>query len=96
MAPEPDDLDALKARIEAARGDTTPPPEPSISGLSFSSQIGIEMIAGVLVGSFIGYWIDRAAGTSPLFFIFCFFLGIGGSVMTIKRLLAKHGDSLEK
>ena len=38
-------------------------------------KMGLELVAGVAVGSTFGYFVDRWLGTMPLFFIICFFLG---------------------
>lgn len=48
-------------------------------------RIGSEFIAGVAVGGFIGYWIDRAFGSSPFGFVFFFLLGMGAGLLNVVR-----------
>ena len=58
-------------------------------------QVGVDLLSGVLAGSFIGYQLDNLIGTKPIFFIICFFLGIAGSVRNIMRTI-KNTNSLDK
>jgi ATP synthase protein I len=48
-------------------------------------HVSVDLLAGVLGGSFIGYYLDKWLGTMPVFFIICFFLGIAGAVRNILR-----------
>ena len=48
-------------------------------------QVGIELVSGVAVGSFIGFGLDRWLGTLPLFFIVCFFLGAAAGFRNLIR-----------
>ena len=49
-----------------------------------------DLIAGVAVGGFLGYAIDRFFGTSPWFFIVCFFLGFAAGVKNMLREFNKR------
>jgi ATP synthase protein I len=48
-------------------------------------RMGLELVAGVGVGSTFGYFIDRWLGTMPLFFIVCFFLGAAAGFRNMIR-----------
>jgi ATP synthase protein I len=46
---------------------------PSIGGAGV--QVGVELVAGVIGGGLIGYWLDRWFETWPVLFLVFFFLG---------------------
>lgn len=89
-------LDQLSQRISAAK-----PPEPTADdaqeaagrqGLSQALRLGVDLVAGVLVGAGLGYAIDQVAGTSPWFLIVCFFLGTAAGF----RNMLKSVERLDK
>lgn len=53
-------------------------------------KIGIELVAGVCVGTFVGFYLDRWLDTSPLFFLLCFFMGVAAGVVNIIRMTKEH------
>lgn len=86
-------LDELGKKIELAKKNSLPE-EKETSGPGAMS-IGIELLAGVVAGSFIGYHLDKWLETKPIFFLLCFFLGIAGAVRNIIRTV-KNTNSLDK
>lgn len=78
---EPDDslpsLGSLQDRIDEAKrrqeSKVIKDDEPVSPGDAM--KMGVELVAGVAVGSVFGYFVDKWLGTMPLFFIICFFLG---------------------
>ncbi len=50
-----------------------------LQGLSFLSQIGVTMAACVLIGVFLGRFIDSFLDTSPWFLLLFSFLGVGAA-----------------
>ncbi len=68
--------------------------EKTIGGTQFIS----ELAAAMLVGGFLGYYIDRWFATEPLFFTICLFLGVAAGVLNIYKLSVKNdgNDSDEK
>jgi ATP synthase protein I len=60
------------------------------------SELGLVLLVTVLVGVLGGYWLDRQAGTLPVFAMVGFFLGLaaGGRAVwqLIARFLASHED----
>ncbi len=97
--------DELDRRLQQARGEdhTTPETgrqEPKATqttnkGLGGSLRSSTEMIAGVLVGSGIGWAIDKVFGTWPAFFIVFFLLGSAAGMLNVVRegLKMKTGPS---
>jgi ATP synthase protein I len=85
--PEENDLPSLEElgrKIEKAKQEAAEPEaEKSTSGKAL--EVGIDLVAGVIGGSFIGYYLDKWLGTKGVFFIICFFLGIAGAVRNILR-----------
>lgn len=82
-------LDELSRKLEAA----TPLPEASShedaptrsQGLSLAMRLGVELVAGVGVGTGLGYWLDVTIGTIPLFLILGFLLGCAAGFLNMKR-----------
>jgi ATP synthase protein I len=54
-------------------------------------RIATEMVAGLMVGGFMGWMLDRLLGTTPLFMIVLFFLGAAAGMMNIWRMAKGHG-----
>ncbi len=52
---------------------------------SYAFRIASELIAGPVVGAFIGYWLDRLFGTQPIFLIVLLFLGFAAGMVNIFR-----------
>ncbi|MDE1152638.1 MAG: AtpZ/AtpI family protein [Micavibrio sp.] len=44
-----------------------------------------ELVAALIVGGFLGFWVDKWLGTMPLFLILFFFLGFAAGFMNIYR-----------
>lgn len=85
-------LDSLDAQIRKARGASDPKaaPEAEDGGKSTALRSGTELIAGVAVGGFIGYYADDWLGTRPALTIFGIFLGMAGGVMNIYRAVSSE------
>lgn len=57
-----------------------------LQGLSFLSQIGITMAACVLVGVFLGKFLDGLLDTSPWLLLLCSLLGVGAAFRALFQL----------
>lgn len=88
-------LDALGKDLLEAQGRHRPAQgQPQSHGAAFGQalRLGMEMVAGVAVGGFIGWALDRFLGTAPIFMVV--FLGLGATagilnvVRTAKRMQA--------
>ena len=90
-------LDALGEKLAEAKGRHGPEPgaAPQSHGAAFGQalKLGIELVAGVGVGFFIGWGLDRLFGTAP--FLMVAFLGLGAAagimnvIRTAKRMQAE-------
>ena len=94
----PPSLDDLDARLKKARGTQdrarqaemlSPNLPGSAMGLAF--RVGVEMVAGVAVGTGIGYALDYWLGTGPWLMIVFFFLGAAGGMMNVYRAAMGQG-----
>jgi ATP synthase protein I len=61
------------------------PPKSSLASLGALSAVGIAFVLAVVFGFLIGYGLDRWLGTSPLFTITFFFLGIAAGIVNVVR-----------
>jgi ATP synthase protein I len=97
------DADTIRQRLDAlgeklagaqARRQKSPMAAPQGRGAALGQalRLGVELVAGVAVGGFIGWALDRFLGTAP--FLMVVFLGLGAAagimnvVRTAKRMQA--------
>ena len=55
------------------------------------SRVATELVAGVMVGAFMGWVLDRWLGTSPLFLVLMFFLGASAGMLNVWRMMSGRG-----
>jgi len=58
---------------------------PSTTAMGFAFRVGIELLAGLVVGAGIGWLLDRWLGTLPLFLVIFFFLGAAAGLLNVFR-----------
>jgi len=89
-------LDTLGEKLSKAkdrRDLSVAPPRSQGAALGQALRLGVELVAGVVVGGFIGWALDRLFGTAPLLMVA--FLGLGAAagirnvVRTAKRMQAE-------
>lgn len=56
-------------------------------------RIGGDLVAGVIVGSVAGYFLDKFFNTWPIFFVVCFFLGAIAGGLNIYRAISSTSDN---
>jgi ATP synthase protein I len=97
-----DDAAKLRARLDRLSGElkgrAAPPPAPepkpapetggraSGSAMSLGMRAGSEFVSAVIVGSGIGWVLDRALGTKPAFLIVFFLIGVVAGIWNVIRL----------
>ena len=86
--------DALGKRLEAAKGhgaEQSTADSPSGSNAAGGELMGAalrmstELIGGIVVGSGLGWLIDKAMGTWPAFFVVFFLLGAAAGITNVVR-----------
>ena len=82
-------LKRLGARLDASAGRQTrtdPAPRPgNSSGMALGFRLSTELVAGVLVGAVIGWFLDRVLGISPWGLIVFVLLGFAAGVLNVIR-----------
>ena len=83
--PDPKDLDALEARIEAAKATKDPGRQhhDHHSAAAAAWRMVIELVVGLGMGFGIGYGLDSLFGTIPIFLILFTLLGFAAGVRTM-------------
>ncbi len=79
-------LEELQRKINAVHPPNSAPQEDN-SGAQYGKgvRMGVDLLAGAGVGIFLGYTLDKAIGTSPLFMLLFLFLGFAAGVRNIMR-----------
>ncbi|MDF1792524.1 MAG: AtpZ/AtpI family protein [Thalassobaculaceae bacterium] len=96
----PPSLDSLADRVRRARGTKKDAKRGGLdsglpgSAMGLAFRVGVELVAGVVVGAAIGYGLDRWLGTSPWMLILFFFLGAAGGMMNVYRAATGQGLSV--
>lgn len=92
-------LDARIRQVREASEITSPKPTQASDGKSLALKSGTEMMAGVGVGAFVGFYLDDFFGTRPWLMIVFILLGFAGGVVNLYRAVMKVPplrDELEK
>jgi ATP synthase protein I len=79
-------LQALRDEKERASRSALPEGAAAIMG-----RVATELVAGVVVGTFIGWALDRWLDTSPLFLLVLFFLGAISGMLNVWRVFTGRG-----
>jgi ATP synthase protein I len=82
---------ALAAQQRDARklGQYGPSPASMGNAMGLAFRVLSEFVAAVIVGGFIGWWIDRLAGTSPAFLIILLLMGAAAGFWNVYRIAIK-------
>jgi ATP synthase protein I len=82
-------LDDLGSKLDAVRGRRQPAQEPTDQGrgaaLGQALRLATELIAGVVVGGFIGWVLDRAFGSAPFLLVAFLILGATAGILNVVR-----------
>jgi ATP synthase protein I len=80
-------LDALEGKLAKAQGRRPPPEEQEGRGRAMGQalRLATELVAGVAVGGFIGWVLDRLFGTAPFLMVAFLFLGAAAGIMNVVR-----------
>jgi ATP synthase protein I len=81
-------LHDLEGRVRNARARYQPPPSaPTARGAAMGQalKLATELIGGVAVGGFIGWWLDFWFGTAPILLVTFFVLGAAAGILNVIR-----------
>ena len=95
--PSIEDVSArLKAMQEAVadKKETERETGESAQGLGVGFRIGIEMVAGVLVGAGLGWFIDDKLNTKPIFMLALIAVGFAASMLNVLRILRNLDEAV--
>ena len=88
-------LDTLGERLAEVQARHAPPPPPDSrargEALGYALRLGVELVAGVAVGGFIGWALDRWLGSAP--FLMVVFLVLGAAAGIDERVPGGHGHA---
>ena len=65
--------------------ETAPPPRTDPSAMARGLRLSTELVAGVIVGGLIGWFLDRWLGISPWGFIVFLLLGFAAGILNLMR-----------
>ncbi len=89
-APEPDDLRALRDRLDKARGGTAPRRSDAMpTSMGIALRFGTEFGVALVVGAGLGWLLDRWLHTAPIFIVVMFCLGAAAGIRNIMRAAAE-------
>ena len=60
-------------------------------GMALAGRVTTELVAGVVVGTFIGWALDKWLGTTPTLMVVFFFIGSAAGMMNVWRALTGRG-----
>ena len=86
-------MDDLDARLKQARGTAAPPRQNLRSAhrqTAVAYRVLVDMIAGLLVGGFLGYWLDRWLGWAPYALVTGLVLGFAAGVNNAWRAIRQY------
>ena len=86
----------IERRLDKLQADRVLKDRPSQSALpegmaAIMGRVATELVAGVIVGTSIGWMLDRWLNTSPLFLVVMFFLGATAGMLNVWRVFTGRG-----
>ena len=93
-----DRLQDLESKISESRKKRQPVQENrgNASMLGLAWRLTIEMLAGIGVGGYLGWWIDGVFGTKPIFMLVLLILGMAAGLLNSVRTVAEMRRKLDE
>jgi ATP synthase protein I len=60
----------------------------ALRALGAVSSVGIAFVLSIAIGTGLGYVLDRWLGTSPVFFLLGFVMGVAAGIVSVVRVAA--------
>ena len=79
------DLHGRLGRAEKARQAEDLPPEQRGTSIGLAFRLATELVAGLVVGGGIGWFLDKWLGTSPIMLLVFFLLGAVAGILNVIR-----------
>jgi len=89
----PPSLEELEKKLLLAKKKVAESDKEKEIGSPSVLRIGGDLVAGVIVGSVAGYFLDKFFNTWPIFFVVCFFLGAIAGGLNIYRAISSTSDN---
>ena len=91
-------LQHLSAKISARRQRQNPPPagHANANMLGFAWRLTIEILVGIGVGGFIGWWMDVWFNTAPVFLLIMLVLGMAAGLWGVVRMVAQMRQQIDE
>ena len=64
-------------------------PKNPYKAMALMSAISAQLVGSILIGLFLGKWLDAELGTLPLFLILGLFLGLATGIYSMLQLIKK-------
>ena len=87
------EIDRRLEKLQALREEKVQPGRSALpEGMAaIMGRVATELVAGVMVGAFIGWALDRWLDTSPLFMLVMFFMGAIAGMLNVWRVFTGRG-----
>jgi F0F1-type ATP synthase assembly protein I len=69
------------------RGDEAPARDPLLVNLGLTSQIGLTMVASILVGLYVGHRLDQWSGGGHLWMVVGVLLGVASGFWGVYKII---------
>ncbi|MDB2668564.1 AtpZ/AtpI family protein [Alphaproteobacteria bacterium] len=88
---ERDRLTALEGEISEVRKRHQPVQEDraNMSSLGLAWRMTIEMMVGIGIGGYLGWWLDKALETKPIFMLVLLVLGMAAGLLNSVRMVSE-------
>ena len=87
------DIERRLDRLQVDREQKNRPSRSELPGgtAAILGRVATELVAGIVVGTFAGWLLDRWLETSPLFLLVMFFLGAIAGMLNVWRVFTGRG-----
>ena len=79
----------LKSAKNRAKSKYSESKEPSTSGMGHAFKLSTELVSAVVVGTIIGFILDKTFGTKPWLILIFFFVGVIAGIMNVIKSAKK-------